>query len=571
MAHDTDKLLVDQADNLTDDEKSAIETALADLKASIEKEDTGTDEFKPKIEALLTASQALAQRLYAQAQEEAAASAGDSTEGDSDDDDDDDVVEAEIIDDETVTRREPHHRTSRRGTWTNERSYDTGHNGSAEPDEPTEWSENLDEAELDVTAEAAEIVTAESLGIELPDDDPATARAVLLGEVAGARAMAADYLDQFQRKAAEFDNYRKRIAARNSTQIRELGAERLVSALLPVLDSFDAALALPAESETERRLLAGMSGTYDQLVDALSREGFSAVPGVGAPFDPTVHEAVSSPPEATGALMVAHELRRGYRLKDKVLRASLVALDESNRRNPNSMTAKSELRREQGLDRKGLLRGLGRFGHGQPRRDQTRLPQARPGEPSRRESRQPGSRGQVQGCLRGLRHSCPTRNNDASMTRFVRWWRRAGSRGYGAVVQAAQAVSAAASGSGSRISVTSSEALADSAICSGRGQTFSCARTASRPGPQRRHSSGIRGCGPRTDHHAFGDRGGELFSLQGQRRRTGNQCRDLSQLWRQRHCRPEPGLVLLRSAMPAVSWAWPNHRPTLHQLPWNRL
>ncbi len=102
LAHDTDKLLVDQADNLNDDEKSAIETALADLKASIEKEDAGTDEFKPKIEALLTASQALAQRLYAQAQEEAAAAggAGDDAEA-MNDDDDDDVVEAEIIDDES--------------------------------------------------------------------------------------------------------------------------------------------------------------------------------------------------------------------------------------------------------------------------------------------------------------------------------------------------------------------------------------------------------------------------------------------------------------------------------------
>ena len=174
---------------------------------------------------------------------------------------------------------------------------------------------------------AAEVVTAESLGIELPDDAD-TATAMLLGEVARARADAADYLDQLQRKAAEFDNYRKR-TLRETALVRELGAERLVSALLPVLDSFDAALALPAESENEKRLLAGMSGTYDQLVDALSREGFSAVPGVGAPFDPSVHEAVSSPPDATGALVVAHELRRGYRLKEKLLRAALVALGES--------------------------------------------------------------------------------------------------------------------------------------------------------------------------------------------------------------------------------------------------
>ena len=72
-----------------------------------------------------------------------------------------------------------------------------------------------------------------------------------------------------------------------------------------------------------------MNGTYDQLMHPVSRQGLSVVPGVGEAFDPTVHEAVASPPDATGPLVVSHEVRRGYRLKDKVLRPSLVALSEA--------------------------------------------------------------------------------------------------------------------------------------------------------------------------------------------------------------------------------------------------
>lgn len=178
--------------------------------------------------------------------------------------------------------------------------------------------------EMEAPAER-DAVTAESLGLELPEA-PEEAIATLLGELYDARQLADANLDQLQRKAAEFENYRKR-SLRELAAIREMGSERLASALLPTLDSFEAALALPAETEAEQRLLAGMNGTYAQLMDALSREGLEVLPGVGASFDPTIHEAVSAPSEAGGALVVGHELRRGYRLKDKVLRASLVALE----------------------------------------------------------------------------------------------------------------------------------------------------------------------------------------------------------------------------------------------------
>lgn len=91
VIHQTEKLLTEQADQLNDEEKAAIESALADLRTETENQDAKPDTLRPKMDAVLQASQALAQRLYQQ-QASQGAPAGD------DGGDDEDVVEAEIID-----------------------------------------------------------------------------------------------------------------------------------------------------------------------------------------------------------------------------------------------------------------------------------------------------------------------------------------------------------------------------------------------------------------------------------------------------------------------------------------
>ena len=171
------------------------------------------------------------------------------------------------------------------------------------------------------------VPSADALGLDLPDD-PEEAREVLLAAVAEARSDAGRYLDDLRRVAADFDNYRKR-AIRDQQTIVERAAERVLSSMLPVLDSFDAALAIEATSETEHQLLRGMRSTHSQLMDVLAKEGLEAIPSVGEAFDPEVHEAVMTS-GGDGPLVVATELRRGYRLRGRVLRAALVALEESN-------------------------------------------------------------------------------------------------------------------------------------------------------------------------------------------------------------------------------------------------
>lgn len=173
----------------------------------------------------------------------------------------------------------------------------------------------------------APVPSADALGLDLPDD-PDEAVQVLLTAVAEARSEAGRYLDDLRRVAADFDNYRKR-AIRDQHTIVERAAERVLSSMLPVLDSFDAALAIEATSETEQQLLRGIRSTHSQLMDVLAKEGLEAIPSVGEPFDPEVHEAVMTS-GGDGPLVVATELRRGYRLRGRVLRAALVALEEAS-------------------------------------------------------------------------------------------------------------------------------------------------------------------------------------------------------------------------------------------------
>jgi molecular chaperone GrpE len=183
--------------------------------------------------------------------------------------------------------------------------------------------EGLVEAEIVETSEAPD---PRDFGLELPND-PDAAIELLLGELKSAREEAGDYLDDLKRVAADFDNYRKR-TIKESAVMLDRATEKVVSGLMPVLDTFDAALGAEPQTETEQKLFAGMLNTRELFINALKSEGLEVIPTVGEPFDPEIHEPVGAP-GGEGTLMVSQELRRGYRLRGKVLRAALVVLEMS--------------------------------------------------------------------------------------------------------------------------------------------------------------------------------------------------------------------------------------------------
>jgi molecular chaperone GrpE len=132
------------------------------------------------------------------------------------------------------------------------------------------------------------------------------------------------HLDDLRRVAADFDNYRKRVA-REQTQIFARSAERVVAKLLPVLDDLERALDA-AEQHEEAKVLEGVRMTKDALAAALASEGVEEIAADG-PFDPHIHEALmTQPAEGVEPGHVAHVVQRGYRIGDVVLRPARVVV-----------------------------------------------------------------------------------------------------------------------------------------------------------------------------------------------------------------------------------------------------
>jgi molecular chaperone GrpE len=130
--------------------------------------------------------------------------------------------------------------------------------------------------------------------------------------------------DQLLRTAAAYDNSRRR-AERELEDARRYAVERFAKRILPVSDSLRRALEAAKASSGVDALVEGVEMVLKQLDDALESEGVTPVPAVGEPFDPNVHEAVAQHPTAdVPENTVVAELQRGYRLNDRLLRASSV-------------------------------------------------------------------------------------------------------------------------------------------------------------------------------------------------------------------------------------------------------
>ncbi len=131
--------------------------------------------------------------------------------------------------------------------------------------------------------------------------------------------------DQLQRLMAEFDNYRRR-AEREKAEAMERGRQAVLLATLEVLDNLERALATGrAEGGTLTDFLAGVELIQRQVVDSLSSFGVKPVPAVGEIFDPTVHEAIATDEtDEYKPNTVLAELKRGYKLGDRLLRPAMV-------------------------------------------------------------------------------------------------------------------------------------------------------------------------------------------------------------------------------------------------------
>jgi molecular chaperone GrpE len=156
---------------------------------------------------------------------------------------------------------------------------------------------------------------------ESEKSDPTVA--LYQGKIAELESELAETRDKYLRLAADFDNYKKRTRQEQLETIQHASAE-LISRLLPVLDDLRNVLEHKPAS-LDDSWVKGLELSVRKLEDALGTHGLQPIESVGAPFDPKMHEAVgheesTEHPEDT----VVSELRRGYRIRDRVVRPALV-------------------------------------------------------------------------------------------------------------------------------------------------------------------------------------------------------------------------------------------------------
>ena len=173
---------------------------------------------------------------------------------------------------------------------------------------------------------APEGVSAAAAGAGLPsEEEEVTVRRADLEkqktELEQLRTERDQLLDRLARLQAEFENARKR-AERERQEFRDYAVGNVVEQFLPVLDNFE--LALKATGSAEQ-LRSGVELIVKQMEEILRQLQVQAVPAVGAEFDPRHHEALGTVErEDLPDQHVAEEVRRGYKLRDRLLRPALV-------------------------------------------------------------------------------------------------------------------------------------------------------------------------------------------------------------------------------------------------------
>jgi molecular chaperone GrpE len=144
-------------------------------------------------------------------------------------------------------------------------------------------------------------------------------------DLLGAQRQRDEYLDQLQRVRAEFANYQKRAKAQADAE-RLYAAAPLAHDLLQVLDNFERAIDA-ARTSGAASIVDGLEMVHKQLLSTLAKHGVEPIEALDQPFDPNQHEALLQQPSAQHPEgTVVSELGKGYRLRDRVLRPTKVAV-----------------------------------------------------------------------------------------------------------------------------------------------------------------------------------------------------------------------------------------------------
>ena len=152
----------------------------------------------------------------------------------------------------------------------------------------------------------------------MPDSDAAAA------EIEQLTKDKAELQEQLLRRAAEFENFRRR-AERDRAEFAEYAGMEMVKAILPTLDDFERALKAAAENQAAAEFSKGFELIYQRLLENLTKQGLEPVASIGQKFDPYIHHAVKmDETDEAEDHTVLEEYQRGYNFKGKLLRPSMV-------------------------------------------------------------------------------------------------------------------------------------------------------------------------------------------------------------------------------------------------------
>ena len=137
-----------------------------------------------------------------------------------------------------------------------------------------------------------------------------------------------DWKTDYYKVFADMENTKKRLEKEHNNQLKYM-LQSFIEDLLPVLDNFERSLNVSDPSEEVSNFLKGNQMIYNQLMEILKKHGVEVIEAEGKPFDPNFHQAVMMVnDENYESGVVVEELQKGYKLKDRVIRATLVKVNE---------------------------------------------------------------------------------------------------------------------------------------------------------------------------------------------------------------------------------------------------
>lgn len=147
-------------------------------------------------------------------------------------------------------------------------------------------------------------------------------------QVEALQAQLAEKENDYLRLLADTNNYKRRMAE-NAEKAKKFRAQSLIENLLPALDNFERALATDVTSEEAIALKEGVEMVQRDILSALEKEGLQAIEAEGKTFDPNYHQAVmTGQVEEEPSGIVLEEFQKGYQLHDRVIRASMVKVND---------------------------------------------------------------------------------------------------------------------------------------------------------------------------------------------------------------------------------------------------